>query len=182
MPRWRRNSIFGLGPRVPLDREQRSQFRAKLLLQRRPGRLTLAAVQIGRILLDMLGADGQLDPSVATLAIRIAVHPSTVTRALARLKECGFLDWTRRMRRDSSTGWRGEQTSNAYVLRVPACDPQFAPAANTLKKQKGGTGGAVGWFGRSVSGEGLGCLESRRKPGRRDGDRVAKLLETWGIA
>jgi hypothetical protein len=91
MPRWRRNSIFGLGPRVPLDREQHSQFRAKLLLQRRPGRLTLAAVQIGRIMLDMLGADGQLDPSVATLAIRTAVHPSTVTRALARLKECAFL-------------------------------------------------------------------------------------------
>ena len=182
MPRWRRNSIFGVGPRVPLDREQRSQFRAKLLLQRRPGRLTLAAVQIGRIMLDMLGADGQLDPSVATLAIKTAVHPSTVTRALTRLKECGFLDWRRRMRRDSSTAWRSEQTSNAYVLRLPACDPQFAPAANTLKKQKEGRGGAAGWFSRSMSGKGLGRLGSRRNLARRDGDRVAKLLETWGIA
>jgi len=58
MPQWRRNSVFGMGRRVPLDRERRAQFRAKLRLQRRPGRLTLAAVQIGRILLDMLGADG----------------------------------------------------------------------------------------------------------------------------
>jgi hypothetical protein len=182
MPRWRRNSIFGLGPRVPFDREQRAQFRAKLLLQRRPGRLTLAAVQIGRIMLDMLGADGQLDPSVATLATKAAVHPSTATRALARLKECGFLAWTRRIRRDLSTGWRSEQTSNAYVLRLPACDPQFAPAANTLKKQKEGRGGATGWFSRSASGAGLDRLASRRNLGRRDAHRVAKLLETWGIS
>jgi hypothetical protein len=167
---------------VPLDREQRAQFRAKLLLQRRPGRLTLAAVQIGRIMLDMLGADGQLDPSVVTLAIKAAVHPSTVTRALARLKECGFLDWTRRMRRDLSTGWRSEQTSNAYVLRVPACDPQFAPEANTLKKQKEGRGEAAVWWSRSVSGEGLGRLASRRNLAGRDEDRIiAKLLEAWGI-
>jgi hypothetical protein len=39
MPQWRRNSVFGEGPRIPLDREQRAQFRAKLQLQRRPGRL-----------------------------------------------------------------------------------------------------------------------------------------------
>jgi hypothetical protein len=181
MPRWRRNSIFGVGPRVPLDREQRAQFRAKLLLQRRPGRLTLAAVQIGRIMLDMLGADGQLDPSVATLAIRTAVHPPTVTRALTRLKECGFLDWTRRMRRDSSTGWRSEQTSNAYVLRVPASDPQFAPEANTLTKQKEGRSGTAGWYSRSASGAGLDRLESRRHLPRLGGDRIAKLLESWGI-
>jgi DNA-binding MarR family transcriptional regulator len=126
MPKWKGGSIFGTGPRVPLDREQRAQFRAKLKLQRQPGRLTIAAAEIGRILVDMLGAGGQLDPSVATIAARAAVDPSTVTRAMVRLRDCGFLTWTRRLVRDVGTGWRVEQTSNAYVLTVPATDMHFA--------------------------------------------------------
>jgi hypothetical protein len=54
MPKWK-PGIFGPGPRMPLDREQRAQFKAKLLLQRRPGRLTIATAAIGRVLVDMLG-------------------------------------------------------------------------------------------------------------------------------
>jgi len=179
MPQWRRNSVFGMGRRVPLDRERRAQFRAKLRLQRRPGRLTLAAVQIGRILLDMLGADGRLDPSVATLATKAAVHPSTVTRALARLKECGFLDWTRRMLRDASTGWRSEQTSNAYVLCLPACDAQFAPAVNVFKKEKE-TGSQWGVRShRPATAEAPERLESLRNLARIAAERTAKLAESW---
>ena len=179
MPQWRRNSVFGMGRRVPLDRERRAQFRAKLRLQRRPGRLTLAAVQIGRILLDMLGGDGHLDPSVATLAKKAAVHSSTVTRALARLKECGFLDWTRRMLRDASTGWRSEQTSNAYVLCLPACDGQFAPAVNVFKKEKeaGNRMGALS--SRSASLETADRLESLKNLARIATERTAKLAESW---
>jgi hypothetical protein len=117
MPKWHRTSIFGTGPRVALDREQRAQFRAKLALQRRPGRLTIAAAHVGRILCDMLGPDGRLDPSHETIASRAAVHVETVRRALAQLRAFGFLDWTRRLIR---TAWRCEQTSSAYVLTVPA--------------------------------------------------------------
>jgi hypothetical protein len=131
MPKWRRNSEFGPGPRTPMDRESRAVFKAKLKLQRRPGRLTLACVQIGHILLEMLGATGQLDPSVETIATLACVNPSTVTRALAMLRDCGFVTWTRRLVRDATMGWRVEQTSNAYALTVPGdTDVQFARAVH----------------------------------------------------
>lgn len=122
MPKWRADSVFGPGPRVPLDRERRAVFRARLKMRayRCPGRLTIAAADVGRILVDKLGANGQLDPSVATLARLAAVDESTVTRALARLRDCGFLAWTRRLVRDAGTAWRCAQTSNAYALLVPA--------------------------------------------------------------
>jgi hypothetical protein len=133
-------------------------------------------VQIGRILLDMLGVDGQLDPSIATLAVKAAVHPSTVTRALSRLNECGFLDWTRRLLRAARTGWRTEQTSNAYVLRVPACDPQFAPAANILKKKNNAWGICSN---RSARKEALDRFELGIAMARIGGDYPAKPMESW---
>ena len=136
MPKWRRNSEFGTGRRVPLDREQRAQILAKLKLARRPGGLTIAAAEIGRILVGMMGVDGQLDPSIATIATRAAVDPSTVTRALAQLKALGFLDWTRRLVRTSSTGWRVAQASNAYVLRVPASNVHFAQRVILVRLKK----------------------------------------------
>ncbi len=136
MPKWRSASEFGAGRRVPLDREQRAQFRAKLKFQRRPGRLSTTAVEIGRLLANMLGADGRLDPSIETLARLACVVPSTVVRCLARLKVCGFLDWTRRLVRDARTGWRVEQASNAYRLLVPPTDVQFAPVAFIDNLQK----------------------------------------------
>jgi hypothetical protein len=111
---------------VILDREQRAQFRAKLQLQRRPGRLTLACVAIGRAMLDLVGRDGRLDPSIGHLAALVGVAPSTVTRGLARLRACGFLDWARRLIRCADTGWRAAQDTNAYWLMVPACDAHFA--------------------------------------------------------
>jgi hypothetical protein len=114
------DSIFGPGPRVRLDRERRAQFRAKIKLQRRPGRLTIAAAAVALVLLDLLGPDGRLDPTLATLAVLACVSVATVKRALADLKEFGFLNWTRRLIRGADTGWRAEQTSNAYVLRVPS--------------------------------------------------------------
>ena len=119
-----------------LDREQRAQFRAKLHLQRRPGRLTIAAAQLGRVLVDMLGADGRLDPCLETLAARAGVAVSTVKAALAQLRAFGFVDWTRRLVRGPDTGWRAEQTSNAYVLRVPSCKADFRPAVHLVRFKK----------------------------------------------
>lgn len=136
MPKWRNGSIFGPGARVPLDREARAVFKAKLKLNRRPGRLTIACVEIAHVLLEMMGQDGRLDPSVETIAIKAAVNPSTVTRALARLRELGFLGWTRRLARDAASGWRVAQISNAYVLTVPSTDVQFAGAVSLLPFKK----------------------------------------------
>ena len=81
--RWHRNSTFGIGPRLPLGREHRAQIRALLHLNRRPGRLSQNAAQLGRVMLDMLGAGGRLDPSHETLAVRAAMSVVTVKRSLA---------------------------------------------------------------------------------------------------
>ena len=124
VPRFHKDFIFGPGPRVPLDRERKAQFKAKVRLQRRPGRLTIAAAAVALVLLDMLGPDGRLDPTVATLAALACVCTDTVNEALKQLRAFGFLDWTKRLIRGAGTGWRAAQTSNAYVLRVPACDPE----------------------------------------------------------
>ena len=124
--RYHHASIFGPGPRVPLDREQQAVFRAKLKLARQPGRLTIAGAEIGRLLLNMMGADGRLDPMLDTIAKKARVCRSTVQRALDQLRALGFLDWTRRLVRDRD-GTR--QTSNAYVLMVPKADGHFAIVA-----------------------------------------------------
>jgi hypothetical protein len=99
MRKWRKDSEFGEGARVPLDREQRAVIRARLGMRafRGPGRLTANAVAIGKRLLDMLGKDGALFPSIATLAKLEGVVASTVVTALKRLKLGGFLAWTRRL-------------------------------------------------------------------------------------
>lgn len=142
--KWRKGSVFGDGPRVPLDREQKAQFKAKLGLQRRPGRVTQAAEKVGLILVGKIGNDGTLCPSHATLAALAHVEVSAVKRGLERLRLCGFLDWTRRLVRSAATGWRCEQTTNAYVLRVPACEVHFArpvPLIRFKKEQESGFGG-----------------------------------------
>jgi DNA-binding IclR family transcriptional regulator len=131
--RFHNSSIFGPGRRVPLDREQKAQFLARLGLQRRPGRLTIATVEVGRVLANMLGADGRLDPSQEHIAKRANVQLSTVKRALAQLRKCGFLDWTRRLVR---AGWRCAQTSNAYVLRVPACEVHSERRVVQIERKK----------------------------------------------
>jgi hypothetical protein len=124
MPKWR-TGIFGQAPRAPMCRESRAQFKAKLLLQRRPGRLTIATAAIGRVLVDMLGPDGTLCPAISTIAEKARVSVATVKRALVQLRECGFITWTRRLTRCAASGWRTEQASSAYVLAIPACEAHF---------------------------------------------------------
>ena len=144
MPKFHKDSIFGFGPRVPLDREHRAQFRAKLKLQRRPGRLTIAAAEVGRVLVDMLGADGRLDPSYETIATLACVCKDTAVEAVKQLRAFGFLDWTRRMIRGRETGGRVQQSSNAYVLRVPATDteiPVGVPGSLSKRRKPEGAGG-----------------------------------------
>jgi hypothetical protein len=109
-------SLFGDGPRRPLDREQRARFRYLLTAHRRARRLTPHAELIGNVLVKRLSVDGQCDPGHNTIASDVGCCARTVRRALDALKALGLVIWQRRIVRD---GWRVEQTSNAYLL-VPA--------------------------------------------------------------
>ncbi len=135
MPKWRKDSVFGPGRRRRLDRNQRARFGWLVKQDRRHGRLTPSGEDVGIALLKMLGEDGQLDPSHATLADRVGCDVSTVRRSLNRMRELGRLSWERRLRRDASTGWRCEQTSNAYAL-CPDCDMHPAREAKLAMFKK----------------------------------------------
>ena len=135
MPKWRKDSVFGPGRRRPLDRNQRARVGWLVKQDRRHGRLTASGEDVGLALLKMLGEDGQLDPSHATLAACVGCKVSTVQRSLNRMRELGRLSWERRLRRDSATGWRCEQTSNAYVL-CPDCDIHSAREAGLARLKK----------------------------------------------
>jgi hypothetical protein len=52
--RWRSNSVFGDGPRAPLDRNARARFAYLLDAHHRAARLTRAARDVGRALLGCL--------------------------------------------------------------------------------------------------------------------------------
>jgi hypothetical protein len=121
---YRAGSIFGTGPRRPLDREQRARFRFLLNAHRRARRVTPLGETIGNALVRRLGTDGQLDPSHDTLAADAGCSARTVRRALDAMKALGLLVWQRRLVRD---GWRTEQASSAYVL-VPSGIGTLPPA------------------------------------------------------
>jgi len=143
---YRRHSTFGHGQRVPVDREFHAVYKAKLRLNRRPNRLTFAAVEVAHYLLRTIGPDGQLDPCNATIAAACGIAPSTAADARVRLRRFGFLSWDCRLRRDAGTGWRTAQTSNAYRLQMPAvapavrCDTDFRKGVDSrgLRIESGG--------------------------------------------
>ena len=118
--RWRNDSIFGPGPRRPLDREQRARFRFLTRAHARARRLSAKAQWVAEALLKRLGVDGQCDPSHDTLAADAGCAVRTVRRALATLKQLGLCTWVRRLVRE---GWRVEQSSNAYLLSVWTSNP-----------------------------------------------------------
>jgi hypothetical protein len=124
---WHRGSVFGDGPRRPLDREQRARFRFLLNAHRRARRLSPLGQLVGETLVRRLGVDGQLDPEQQTIAEDVGCCARTVRRALAALKALGLLVWQRRLVR---AGWRVAQTSNAYLLALAG--------AGTLPTRTGG--------------------------------------------
>jgi hypothetical protein len=138
---WHADSIFGEGPRRKLNREARAQWEARVILwfrsKNRDLRLTGDHVQIAWTLLRMLGQDGRLDPSHATLADYSGRGVGCVKEALRRLKRCGLLMWARRLWRPG--GGRVKQNSNAYMLtlgeppRIQAdrCEATSRPQTNT---------------------------------------------------
>ena len=129
---WHRGSLYGDGRRVPLDRERRARVRFLLSAHRRARRLTPTAELVGTALLKRLGIDGQCDPAHATLAADVGCSARTVGRATVAMRALGLLRWDQRLIR---SGWRTEQTSNAYelvpaaavpamMLPLPRCDGQ----------------------------------------------------------
>jgi hypothetical protein len=110
-------------------RERRAQWRARLDMHERAGRITPAHEKIGLALLKRLGQDGRCDPSHETLAIDSGKDVSTVQRALKRFHACGLVSWVRRLTR---AGQRVSQTSNAYILTV-GNPPNFP--ANRCERQ-----------------------------------------------
>jgi hypothetical protein len=120
--KWRRDSIFGDGPRQPLDRNGRARFSFLARQHRASNRLTACDLDVAEVLVSALGDDGRLDLAHATIAERAVCHPTTARRALQRLRELGLVQWVRRLvRGGSDTGWRAAQTSNAYLLSDAPC-------------------------------------------------------------
>jgi hypothetical protein len=124
---WQGGSLFGDGPRAPLDRNGRARFRFLIHAHRRARRLTRAGLDVGEALVKRLGENGRCDPSYATLAKDADCGPRTVGRSLADMRALGLLRWTRRLVR---SGPYVEQTSNAYEL-TPASAPVALPPGGT---------------------------------------------------
>lgn len=123
---WHRGSLFGAGPRMPMCRERRACWKARLHMFRRAGKITPLYEDIGLAMIRRLGKDGRLDPSHQTLAEDVRCAPRSVRRALAAFRSCGLVIWAQRLVRD---GWRVAQTSNAYALTMGA--PPEMPASRT---------------------------------------------------
>lgn len=89
---------------------------------RRNGPLGHVALEVLDLLANLMDRrTGRLDPSVAYLMDRLRRSRDAVVRALAALREHGFLDW---LRRYEPTGREGRgpqvrQVSNAYRLVMP---------------------------------------------------------------
>src|SRR3954464_6471388 len=65
---WHRGSVFGDGHRVPMDRERRAVWKARVEIHCRAGRITDGYSYVALALLKRLGTDGRCDPSHQTLA------------------------------------------------------------------------------------------------------------------
>jgi hypothetical protein len=129
---WHRDSVFGDGPRRPLDREQRARFRFLLNAHRRARRLTPTIELVGNALVRRLGTDGQCDPAHDTIANDVGCCAKTVRRALATLRTLGMLMWQRRIVR---TGPCVDQISNAYVLFTPHGNPSGGQSVRQTLKE-----------------------------------------------
>jgi hypothetical protein len=115
--RWHGNSLYGLGPRCPRDRNERARIRYLLDQHFRAGRLPAVQEKVGNALLRRLGTDGQCDPTYDTLGADAGCSGRTARRATARMRELGLVDWQCRLVR-TEDGAR--QTSNQYVLFTSA--------------------------------------------------------------
>ena len=117
---WRRGSLFGTGPRRSLDRNDRARFGYLLETHYRARRISAKQERVGRALLKRLGADGRCDPCYDTLGADAGCSARTARRATTAMHRLGLLSWQTRLVR---SGWRAEQTSNAYELLTTTTPP-----------------------------------------------------------
>jgi hypothetical protein len=92
---------------------------------RRNGPLGHVALEALELLANLVSyRSGRLEPSYAYLMAKLRRSRDAVHRALAALREHGFLDWLRRHERvevlEDAPGPRVRQVSNAYRLSLPA--------------------------------------------------------------
>ena len=134
VPVRRHSRLIGRCEGVFWRRTGRQEVRRILLAARRydvvgraPGRRNGPLGHVALEVLELLGhvvdyRTGRLEPSLAFLMERLKRSRDAVVRALAALREHGFLDW---LRRYEPTGREGRgpqvrQVSNAYRLTMPA--------------------------------------------------------------
>jgi len=90
----------------------------------RNGPLGVVALEILELLSNLVDyRSGRLDPSLDYLMKKLRRSRDAVVRALAALRDHGFVDWLRRFETADSAGDRGpqvKQASNAYRLSMPA--------------------------------------------------------------
>jgi hypothetical protein len=129
---WRRNSLFGNGPRHPLDREQRARFRFLARAHRAGRRISACAHDVSEALIRRLGTDGQLDPSHATIAADATCSVRTVQRALSALRAYGLLSWQRRIAR--CRDGRIEQVSSQFWLSATAAATVPTPCGHFVRQ------------------------------------------------
>lgn len=90
----------------------------------REGPIGTAGLEVLRYLLDTIDRrTGMLYPAIATIAGALGRATQTVVNALRRLRDCGFLEWQRRVEPTGEKGLRGpqvRQASNLYRFTVPA--------------------------------------------------------------
>jgi hypothetical protein len=137
---WHRGSVFGPGPRKPLDGNQKARWRFRVSLEARAGRITPKGEWVLDDLLKHLARDGRCDPSHERLAAGAHTDASTVLRTLKAAAALGLLTWQRRIVR---TGWRTAQTSNAYALNPHPLGPapdHPPPVSRALNLESGSTG------------------------------------------
>lgn len=143
---WRRDSDYAPAPRVPLSREQRTDWYRRVKAEIRAGHLPGKAFQVAEALLACMGPDGLLYPSQETLAGKGRVGVRTVARHVNRMVALGLVEKHRRLvRRPWPGGGRGatrvEQTSNAYVLTFPSRPVSSAALRAPLAMVRPNTGG-----------------------------------------
>ncbi len=109
---------------------------------RRRGPLGHVALEVLELLANLVSyRTGRLEPAITYLMGRLKRSKDAVVRALAALREHGFLDWLRRHERvevlEDAPGPRVRQVSNAYRLNLPA---RAAQLLGHLLGREGATG------------------------------------------
>lgn len=115
----------------PIDRQTTKAIimaaRKFELSQRQPGSrngpLGFIAIEVLEFLANIVDfRTGKLEPSISRMMLCLRRSRAAIVRALAALKQHGFLDWIRRYEEAEAEGERGpqiKQARNAYALMLP---------------------------------------------------------------